>query len=293
MVVWMYECKICLKSFKSSRALRSHQNWHNENYALAHKTINAVNIVKANKKYRQDNINEYLKNSKHCKNCTLALEYDKRHNDFCSTSCRTTYCNIRRTKDVYVKVANKLKKDPKVYPKTCNNCKQIFQSTKKTQKFCCVKCASKHSATVASQVLKGNTVYALAQSERLKSQYKNGRKVYGGRTKWFEYKDIKVQGTYELRTCKILDKLKDNNEIYDWIYTNDRFPYINETGKLSTYIIDFKIYTEPEKYYYLEVKGFVTNNDILKWKAVRDAGFKLEIWKQKDIELHETFVNIV
>ena len=36
--------------------------------------------------------------------------------------------------------------------------------------------------------------------------------------KWYDYKDFKVHGTYELRTCYILDKMKELILIKDWEY---------------------------------------------------------------------------
>ena len=119
-------------------------------------------------------------------------------------------------------------------------------------------------------------------------QYKNGKKVYGGTTKWYDYKQIRVQGTYELRTCQILDTWKQYNVIKDWEYTNDRVQYIDSDGKNRTYLLDFKVFTNEGFSYYIEVKGYEKPNDILKWKAVRETGNKLEVWFEKDIIKLET-----
>ena len=56
--------------------------------------------------------------------------------------------------------------------------------------------------------------------------YQDGQRVGGGFTKWHDYKNIRVQGTFELRTCQILDIWKESNVIKDWEYTNDRIEYI-------------------------------------------------------------------
>lgn len=124
----------------------------------------------------------------------------------------------------------------------------------------------------------------LAQS--LKYQYKIGRKVYGGKTKWYDVNtlngNIRVQGTYEVRTCKILDTWVQQNKIKNWEYTNDRVKYIGTDGKEHSYLLDFKIFN-------LEVKGYEKTNDKLKWQAVEDLGYRLEVWfnsNLKEIEMN-------
>ena len=118
--------------------------------------------------------------------------------------------------------------------------------------------------------------------------FKDGKiKVTGGTTKWYQYKDIKVQGTFELRTCKILDSWKEKGKILKWEYTNDRFEYIGIDGNKHTYLLDFKIFESNNEFYYVEVKGFKIDNDDFKWKAVKDAGYKIEVWFLNTINKHE------
>lgn len=48
--------------------------------------------------YTKDlNKNIYLKSPKYCKCCKGIIEYSKRRNDFCSSSCSATYNNIHRS----------------------------------------------------------------------------------------------------------------------------------------------------------------------------------------------------
>ena len=56
-----------------------------------------------------------------------------------------------------------------------------------------------------------------------------------------------------------------------------------EDDKTHSYLLDFKVFTNDEFHYYIEVKGYEKSNDILKWEAARKAGNKLEVWFEKDI----------
>ena len=97
-------------------------------------------------------------------------------------------------------------------------------------------------------------------------------------------------GTYELRTCKILDFWKNDGKIKDWEYTNDRIQYIFKNKK-STYILDFKVFTNDGSFYYIETKGYVTERDLAKWEAAKNNGFVMKIWLNKDILEHEILIN--
>lgn len=137
--------------------------------------------------------------------------------------------------------------------------------------------------------------YCLTQSEEYREQarkntihaYNNGKKVYGGKTKWIPYKNIKVQGTYEFRTCHILDDWKSRGIIKDWSYCTDRFDYIGVDGNKHKYLVDFKIYNYDDTFYYLETKGWIKPNDPLKWESIRNKNIRLDVWFKADIEKHE------
>lgn len=118
--------------------------------------------------------------------------------------------------------------------------------------------------------------------------FKEGKlKVTGGTTKWISYKGIKVQGSYEYRTCCILDKWIELGKISRWEYTNDRFSYDGMDGKTHNYLLDFKVWNADNTFYYLEVKGYQKLSDELKWNAVRKAGFPLVVWFNADITKEE------
>lgn len=131
------------------------------------------------------------------------------------------------------------------------------------------------------------TIYKQIKSERTSSIYKNSKHPFCGKTKWYNYNNIRVQGTYELRTCKILDKWKEQNKIKDWEYTNDRIKYVGIDGNIHNYLLDFKIFNHDDSWYYIEVKGYKTNIDDLKWNAAKNLGLDLKIWYHNDIKEHE------
>lgn len=162
----------------------------------------------------------------------------------------------------------------------CDSCGSTFEVEKwKKKKYCNLQC------------MHNDDKWRLKQSLITKQKYKDGKLVYGGKTKWMEIETsiglLKVQGSYEVRACKILDRLKKIGKIKEWEYTNDRVSYFNDENEEKTYLIDFKVYLDDGDFYYIEVKGWQTKNDELKWKSVEENGFNLEVWFEKDIKKYE------
>lgn len=178
-----------------------------------------------------------------------------------------------------------------LYPKAtiiCKNCgiKKEVKYSQRTNIFCSVKCASSYNNKV-----KVNKYFRDKLSNSGKKSYMNGKKVYGGNTKWIEIETsngiIKVQGSYEIRACKILDDWKKQGTIKNWEYTKDRIKYKDENNHDHCYLLDFKVFENDNSFYYIETKGFERNNDKLKWEAVRRLGFNLKIWYDKDLKKFE------
>jgi len=165
----------------------------------------------------------------------------------------------------------------------CNNTFIVNKANDK--KYCSFECASNSK--------KRKKRCSISKKE----EYKKGRNVYGGTADWYVVNTktngkIKVQGTYEKRTCKILDNWVDNNKIYDWNYTNDRFEYKDKSGEERTYLLDFKVFKNKNEFYYIETKGYETDNDEYKWKSVRKKGNELKVWFEEDITFYEDNLNI-
>lgn len=220
-----------------------------------------------------------------CKKCGLTFEPKKGLINYCSLVCRNS--RIFSNDSILKKsLATKKKWEEGVYefkktgksPKNeviCKKCKKIFLCyPHKNQKYCSLTCA------------KQSIEHREKMSKIVKEQYKNGKSVYGGRTKWIEVETskgvIKVQGSYEQITCKILDRWLLDKKIKNWEYTSDRFRYKNINGKFSTYLIDFKVFDD-DGFYYLETKGRVVENDYLKWEEIKKLGHRLVVWFEDDI----------
>jgi len=168
-------------------------------------------------------------------------------------------------------------KKPKV-KLICNSCKNNFEVNynKRHQKTCSRSCAAK---------LRGgwNNHDIVDWSKVNKEAYANGNNfVAGGTTPWVKYKDIKVQGSYELRMCEILDEQKENGEILDWEYSATRINY-EHADRNRTYLIDFTVTKLDNTLKCIEVKGREVDLDYIKWQAARDQGIELEIWRHSDL----------
>lgn len=198
---------------------------------------------------------------------------------FCSRKCANSKIITEEHK---ISIAKKLTKKP--YEFICEYCSSKFYSKNKIKRFCDNKCANRFKAA------RGYTEeFREKQSQLVKELYKNGRQKFGGdkHVPWYDYKDIKVQGTYELRMCKILDNWLERGIIKHWEYTNDRIQYMGLDNKQHTYLIDFKIFKNNQTFAYIEVKGKVTDTDLLKWKALRNRGNQLLVVELKDLKIFE------
>jgi len=209
---------------------------------------------------------------KTCENCGGEHKGEYGSGRFCTSKCSRGFSTKAKRAEINAKVSKKLKAIPQI--KTCPSCKKEFESTR--NKHCSKSCAAKGNGGWKNHK-------TIDWSCVNKASYASGKNyVAGGTTKWLQYKDIKVQGTYELRTCFILDRLKELNEIKDWKYAAKKIPYIVD-DQLRTYIIDFEILSNDNNFKYVEVKGRIRENDEVKWNAAKSLGLDFEVWFNKDI----------
>lgn len=222
---------------------------------------------------------------KECKKCGKEFTPQKGLQNYCSLTCRNSRVFSKESKEkkriATISHWENGKYDNKKTGVTykelnCSECGKKFSVPKwKSQKYCSLDCAyssKEHRKKISNSI---------------KELYEKGKKVYGGKTKWRVVKttngDVKVQGSYEERTCVLLDKWLIEGKIDKWEYTNDRINYINIKGEKSTYLLDFKVYVGND-YYYIETKGRVVDNDYLKWDEVRKQGHKLLILQNKELK---------
>jgi hypothetical protein len=130
---------------------------------------------------------------------------------------------------------------------------------------------------------------SVLQSERLLKGYADGsRQQAGGFCKWFEIDGVKVQGTWELRTAKILSKLKDFGKIKNWYRCPHRIIYFID-GKPHTYSPDFEVERIDGSKFILEVKGRQSHIDDIKWQTAKET-FELIVWRLNEIVEHERLI---
>ena len=119
-------------------------------------------------------------------------------------------------------------------------------------------------------------------SDAKKELYANGWEPTCGRCKKYDHISpiaghIKVDGTWELATAKYLDSIN-----VTWCRNKKRFPYVKLDGKISTYQPDFYVETWDT---YIEVKGYETDLDRIKWSQFPA---KLEVWREDKIKTMES-----
>ena len=243
---------------------------------------------------------KYFKIIRNCPKC--GTEYETmdsgyKHKQFCSRKCAN---GKNWSEEHKKKLSDIAKKSEKVQAANKINAANIAENRIKNKKVIdgrkCKECNISYCVLTNKETFCSDECKTKWWSKHHKNLYKTGKNRIcgGGKTKWLPYKNIKVQGTYELRTCYILDKMLKNNDIKNWSYTNDRIQYIGLDNKQHTYILDFKIICNDNSYYYIETKGWKKDIDELKWKAVKDQGHELKVWYLKEIENMELiYKNII
>ena len=286
------KCNQCgidfLKEISQINAMKK-RGWNNHfcNVKCLSEFGNISRTIEKNKR-----IEEYYKNPKKCLNCNSIIDYkDKSIKKYCSQKCSAIHTQKNGGHCKWNNIERqRLRELARKNPKFSGWNKGLHYAPTKILK--CRQCQSEFTQVISKMISNKTQTCSKEcrckiQSLNLSSQYKNGKKVYGGTTKWLNYKNIKVQGSFEYRTCIILYKWKELNKIKNWEYTKDRFEYIGIDNKKHNYLMDFKVWNNDNTFYYIETKGFEKENDKLKWKAVRDKGHQLEIWFKKDIEKQE------
>lgn len=220
---------------------------------------------------------------KTCENCGTEHNGTYGSGRFCSSKCARGFSTKAKRQEINEKVSNTLTGSGHGNVKlTCKNCEVEFEVgwNRRHYEFCSNSCSSIFRGGWKSS---HDKLSKEDWSRINKKAYKDGKNyVAGGTTPWIEYKDIKVQGSYEYRMCEILDKQKKNKQIKDWKYSSTRINY-EYNGKHRTYLIDFTVENLDGTEKHIEVKGRETKLDVIKWKAARDQGLILEIWRRNDL----------
>ncbi len=290
-------CKYCSSLRKNANSLRQHECRCKENPNRVVQKISKetsirwkIEAIERQKMKRRYDIVKYYKNPKVCDNCNKFHKFDQRNGVFCSASCAANHSNLNREYNEWndeskrkasnAQIIEQARRNNVKFQKACEN----HDNSKLFWNLC-------ECGNLKIENKENKECYYCRCSKSQKKAYKNGSQyVAGGTAKWLDYKGIKVQGSYELRMCHILDEMKGKNEIENWEYTNDRFEYVGVDDKTHNYLMDFKVFKE-NSFYYVETKGYMRENDELKWKAVRDLGYRLDVLFNEDIEKLEADVD--
>jgi hypothetical protein len=103
---------------------------------------------------------EYDKSPKHCRECSNPIEYDKRCNIFCNSSCAAKHTNKKRTEEGWRPSTEQKRKTSesltgRTYVESitryCEECNSEFKCTweRKKVRFCTRSCASKNRNAAA------------------------------------------------------------------------------------------------------------------------------------------------
>jgi hypothetical protein len=225
-----------------------------------------------------------------CENCNSEHTGNYGSGRFCSQKCSRSYSTKDKRDSINEKLSRTFRNNLRSGIKTgfinpvdnvsreCPICKNVFEvKPSSRKKTCSNSCASKKS-------WRDGAFKKVNWSKVNLDSYSSGKNyIGGGLTKWIQYKDIKVQGTYEYRACEILDAMKERNEIKEWWYSITRIKYRHKDNVERTYIIDFTFENLDGSKKHIEVKGWIEDTDRVKWEETRKQGLDLDVWMHEDL----------
>lgn len=217
-------CIICHEA-KTSKGIHSH-------YLISHTTegklqnlkngkLGQISAVKANNKKLESVKERYSQSPSKCIRCNVALEYKRRHNKFCSTSCSAVYYNEDR-KGVNIDATRKQKISASVqkynnenplpqYSKVsfCHQCGTVIKHSRR--KTCSEECKSSLISDKIIERIKSNR----------RSNYRRDKKSYLEQSfeQWLI--DNKISTKY------IDEHFIKNHLTGKWYFVDYYFPEVN------------------------------------------------------------------
>lgn len=241
-----------------------------------------------------------------CKSNFLVSEreftFPKKEKYYCSNKC--AYQGNKKTeieKEIFnfkIILSGRNGPNSDIFYYNCKNenCNKLFisKTTNRKLPYCSLECKQNCKVFIKENLIPTNE----KKSRSAKKKYQDGYSIpfkvnIKSRTKWHKVNTsigvLKLNGTYEVRMVSILEKWKEIGKIKEWEYTNDRFQYQKIGEEISsTYLLDFKVFNNDNSFYYIETKGWYDANDFRKWSAVQKAGYRIEIWEDKQLKIEET-----
>jgi hypothetical protein len=113
---------------------------------------------------KESAIQRYNLNAKKCELCNEAIEYKRRYNKYCSSSCAAKVNNVKypkreRTNKQTILIRSKSDKLPVVYKFICKFCSKAVESSNLNRKYCSQECANEFRyAETKDKFLSGSVV---------------------------------------------------------------------------------------------------------------------------------------
>lgn len=219
---------------------------HYDNALKAQKL--AVDALKKSKKLIRD---EYYKSPNKCIQCNCDLNFYKRKNKFCGSSCSATYNNSKReghkqeTKDKIAKslIGRTLSQETR---------DKILSSLSKTIKFRSCKIKYTNCKICNKLFTQRNYNNKVTCSNHCRIEASTNRKYRNGSRKTIKYKNVTLESSWELKIAIYLD----DNKI-EWIRPKP-LKWINNRGENKLYYPDFylpkyDLFLDPKNPYCMEI----------------------------------------
>lgn len=269
-----YSCKYCGKEYDSAKSMAAH---------CSHcKYVKSVgyDVLNTNHKKRQSKKQKYIVNCEYC-----GKEYEVYITEYAYSIHKYKKCCCKECTNKYIK--EKLSSSERSYKHSDETKKKISEARIKAHlrgDYHYKKWTEedKQIASVRSKQI--NKEYWTDEkrkehSEKMKKIVADKAASYSvnnisGRVKFIKYKDTFVHGKWELQVAKWLDKLniKWTNKIegIKYLYNDHEHLYFPDF-----YIEDLKMY--------IEVKGYETERDKIKWDACKNQKLNLLVLKRDEI----------
>lgn len=202
--------------------------------------------IKSKEKYRYN----YTLNPNKCSECGCNLDFYKRKNKFCSSSCAASFNNKKRqghTEETKSKISSKLKKSIKkeesINRLSDTNRKKYYQN----QKICKI-CGQKLDYEKRNRKTCSNECKIIA-SVKIRPYQNGSRKTF-----WYfnknENKEVLLESSWEFRLAKFLDeeniKWRRPSYIVWFNNTNEKKYYFPDF-----YLPEYDLYIDPKNKYCL------------------------------------------
>ena len=255
-------------------------DYYKSGRSLENAKIGSIKSSIKSKELRLDRIKKYNENPKLCLNCFKPIDYDKKYNKFCSTSCSAYYNNIKRgarsdetknkissslmgkiVSDVTRKKISDAKKSEKSKNKISNSLKIFWKNN--------IKAKNNLSKKLTGRIVSTET--RSKQSEIMSNKIKNGTfkpKLKSIKCEYnFKNEKIRCDSKVEYSCLNYFEKNYDVIDIKRCDFLID-FEY---KGVNRKYNPDFKIITKND-IFIVECKTILSNKDLQrKWEYYYDT----------------------